>query len=127
MLVLAIDVGTSSVKAAVLDAEAARPIGPVTRSTYDLDSATPEASEVPAERLWAAVAQAAREATRRHSDVEAVGLSCMTPALVLLDKAHKPVAPVWTHLDRRARPVARQAWQAVGPEFLSTTGNRPLP
>jgi sugar (pentulose or hexulose) kinase len=51
----------------------------------------------------------------------------LTPALVLLDGADRPVAPVWTHLDRRARPAARQVWQAVGEEFLAATGNRPLP
>src|SRR5262249_25909090 len=59
--------------------------------------------------------------------LEGVGLSCLTPALVLLDKADQPLAPIWTHLDRRARPAARQTWAAVGPEFLATTGNRPLP
>src|SRR5262249_59118792 len=28
---------------------------------------------------------------------------------------------------RGARPPARQVWAEVGPEFLATTGNRPLP
>jgi sugar (pentulose or hexulose) kinase len=59
--------------------------------------------------------------------VAGVGLSVMTPALVLLDKQDKPLVPIWTHLDRRARPVAREVWAAAGPEFLATTGNRPLP
>ena len=127
MRVLALDVGTSSVKGAVLDVASAAPLGPIAHSAYALDHPTPEAAEVPGERLWAAVTAAAREATRSVPDVEAIGLSVMTPALVLLDDADRLLAPIWTHLDRRARPAARQVWAIVGEEFLATTGNRPLP
>jgi xylulokinase len=127
MQILAVDVGTSSVKAAVLDVDTAAPTGPVARVAYALDRPTRDAAEVPAERLWGAVAAAAREATRRIAPVEAVGLSTMTPGLVLLGKNDRPLGPIWTHLDRRARPAARQVWAAVGTEFLQTTGNRPLP
>jgi sugar (pentulose or hexulose) kinase len=127
MRILALDVGTSSVKAAVLEVETAAPLGSVAHVPYDLDHPTPEAAEVPAGRLWDAVAAAAREAVRGADGIEGIGLSCLTPALVLLDGADRPVAPIWTHLDRRARPAARQVWAAVGPEFLATTGNRPLP
>jgi xylulokinase len=127
MQILALDVGTSSVKAAVLDVAADRPVGDVAHAHYELDRPTPDAAELPAERLWAAVTSAARAATRATPHVEAVGLSCMTPVLALLDAKHKPIGNFWTHLDRRARGAARQVWQAVGPEFLQTTGNRPLP
>jgi xylulokinase len=127
MRVLALDVGTSSVKAAVLDVATAAPVSAVARIAYELDHPTPEAAEVPTDRLWQAVTAAAREATRTAPDVEAVGLSVMTPALVLLDGADRPLTPIWTHLDRRARPAARQTWAAVGEEFLATVGNRPLP
>jgi xylulokinase len=82
---------------------------------------------LPPERLWSAVASAAREAAGSGPPVEGVGFSCLTPALVLLDAADRPLAPIWTHLDRRARPAARQVWAEVGEEFLATTGNRPLP
>jgi xylulokinase len=125
--ILALDVGTSSVKAAVLDATTAAPVGPVARAAYPLDHPTPDAAEVPAERLWQAVTAAAREAVRGQEGIEAVGMACLTPALVLLDKADRPVTPIWTHLDRRSRPAARQVWAAVGEEFLATVGNRPLP
>jgi sugar (pentulose or hexulose) kinase len=117
MRILALDVGTSSVKAAVLEVEAAKPVGPVSRVTYELDHPVPEAAEVPAERLWQAVAAAARDATRGINGVEAVGMACLTPALVVLDATDEPVGPIWTHLDRRARSAARQVWAAVGEEF----------
>lgn len=127
MHILALDVGTSSVKAAVLDVATARPVGPVARTSYEIDTPTPDAAEIAPERLWGAVAETACAATRDGPDVEGVGLACLTPVLALLDRAHKPLGSFWTHLDRRARPIARQAWGAVGQEFLSTTGNRPLP
>jgi xylulokinase len=127
MHILALDVGTSSVKAAILDVATANPVSPVAKSAYALDHPTPEAAEVPAERLWGAVTAAAREATRGAEGVAGVGLSCLTPALVLLDERDRPLGPICTHLDRRARPAARQVWAAVGEEFLATVGNRPLP
>jgi xylulokinase len=128
MQILALDVGTSSVKAAVLDVVTATPVGPVARANYALDHPTADAAEVPAERLWSAVTAAAREATAvPRLRIEAIGLSCLTPALVLLDGADQPLTPIWTHFDRRARPAARQVWDDVGEEFLATVGNRPLP
>jgi sugar (pentulose or hexulose) kinase len=127
MQILALDVGTSSVKAAVLDVETANPVGSIARVGYELDHPTPEAAEVPPPRLWAAFTSAARQAMRGFDTVAAVGLSCMMPSLILLDAKDRPLAPIWTHLDRRARAAARQVWAGVGEEFLATTGNRPLP
>jgi sugar (pentulose or hexulose) kinase len=127
MHILALDVGTSSVKAAVLDVATANPVGPIARAAYALDHPTPEAAEVPAVRLWDAVTAAAREAARGKEGIAGVGMSCLTPALVLLGAGDRPLVPIWTHLDRRARAAARQVWAAVGDEFLATIGNRPLP
>src|SRR5687768_10625974 len=114
MNILALDVGTSSVKAAVLDVETARPVGPIGRAEYALDFSTPEAAEVQPERLWQSIASAARQATRGVPDVQGLGLAVLTPSLILLDKADKPLGPIWTHLDRRSRMVARHVWATVG-------------
>jgi xylulokinase len=127
MRILALDVGTSSVKAAVLDVATTQSLGPVAHVAYALDHPTPDSAEVPAERLWSAVASAARQAAQAEEGIEAVGMGVLTPALVLLDAADRPIRPIWTHLDRRARPAARQVWAAVGEEFLAEIGNRPLP
>jgi hypothetical protein len=48
MRILALDVGTSSVKAAILDVERAAPVGPNAHAAYELDHPTPDAAEVPA-------------------------------------------------------------------------------
>jgi xylulokinase len=127
MRILSLDVGSSSVKAAVLDVATARPVSRVAHVPYKLQLPTADAAEVQPDELWSAVTTAGREACRGFPEVAGVGLSVMTPALVLLDKADRPLGPIWTHLDRRSRPVARQVWAAVGPKFLATTGNRPLP
>jgi sugar (pentulose or hexulose) kinase len=127
MRILSLDVGTSSVKAAVLDVASSTPEGAVARVAYSLNHPTPEAAEVSPDRLWSSVTEAARQAARGWEGIAGVGLSCLTPGLVLLDAADRALGPIWTHLDRRARPTARHVWADVGPEFLATTGNRPLP
>ncbi len=127
MNLLALDVGSSSVKCAVLDQARAVPVGRIEHAAYETDHPEPDAAEVPPERIWQAVVSAARAAAAGRSDLAGIGLSCMTPALVLLDDADRPLGPAWTHLDRRSRPAARDVWQRAGPEFLAATGNRPLP
>jgi sugar (pentulose or hexulose) kinase len=127
MQILALDVGTSSVKAAVVDVAAGSALGPVVHVAHELRRPTADAAEIHADDLWSSVTKAAREACRDFPSVAGVGLSVLTPALVLLDKADKPLGSFWTHLDHRSRPAARQVWAAFGEEFLTTTGNRPLP
>jgi sugar (pentulose or hexulose) kinase len=127
MHVLALDVGTSSVRAAVLDAGCQTPVGPVARVAYDLYRPTPEAAEVPPPRLWEAFTAAARQAARGIDRIDGIGLCCMSPALVLLDAKDRPLAPVRTPRDRRARAAARQVWAAEGERYLNAVGSRPLP
>jgi xylulokinase len=127
MQILSLDVGTSSVKAAVLDVATGQAISRIAHVHYDLRHPSADAAEVAAEQLWSALTTAARQASLGFPAVAGVGLSVLTPALVLLDKTDQPLGPIWTHLDHRSRPAARQVWAAVGDEFLATTGNRPLP
>lgn len=126
MHILGLDVGTSSVKAAVLDVETARAVGPIARASYPLDQPTPDTATIDPERLWSAVIQAGRQAAESRR-VDGIGFSCLSPALVLLDAKDRPLTPIITHLDRRSRPEAQRAWAEVGQEFLATVGNKPLP
>src|SRR5262249_29661007 len=127
MRILALDVGTSSVKAAILDAVTALPMGPVAHVAYPLDHPTPDAAEVAPEHLWSAGPRAAGRATAGAAGLEGAASPCRPPPLVLLDQADRPLPPIGPPPDRRARPAARRVWAEAGEEFLHTTGNRPLP
>ena len=129
MHILSLDVGTSAVKAAVIDCDSARPVAPPVRIRYEIDHPTQDAAEIPPERLRSAVWQAAGTAVAAapHFTVAGVGFSCLMPALVLLDSHNRPLSPIWIHLDRRSRAKARLIQAECGEEFLNTCGNRPLP
>lgn len=126
MHILALDVGTSSVKAAVLDVASDQPLGAITRVTYPLDQPTPDTATISTERLWNAVVEATRQVVT-GANIEGIGLSCLSPALVLLGEKDEPLLPIITHLDRRSRPAARHVWADTGQEFLASTGSKPLP
>jgi xylulokinase len=98
----------------------------VARVAYSLDQSTPDEATIALDALAHAIETAARQATERL-DVAGIGVSCLTPGLVLLDAKQRPVLPVLTHLDRQARPTARNIWQECGTEFLASIGNKPLP
>jgi len=134
MNLLAIEVETSHVRAAVLDSDSAEPIGGISVANLALEAPTSDAAQISAANLWEAVSGAARHAVqlagvagRAGVDVGAVGLSSFMPGLVLLGKDDRPLGPIWTHQDRRSRPAARQVWAHVGEELLASAGNRPLP
>src|SRR5579859_1282899 len=127
MHVLALDVGSTFVQAAVLDIETAKAFGTPARVDFTVDRPGPEAAEVPWERLWQALTQAARAAARHAPEVEAVGMAVLTPALVLVDQSDRPCRPIWIPSDRRARPAARQVDAVIGKELLASTGQRPIP
>ncbi len=134
MNILALEVGTSTIQAAVLDQATGQPIGGIARTSVAVDVPSPDAAEIPALRLWDAVAATARQAVqqagvagRSGADIAAIGMSTFMPGLVLLGKDDQPLGPIWTHLDRRARPAARQVWAHVGEDIFASAGNRPLP
>ncbi len=128
MIVLGIDVGTSSVKAALVDlANECAALASAT-ATYLIDRPEADAAEVRAEELLAAISKAVTGAVAgRGDEVAGMGLSCLTPALCLLDASDQPLEPFPIHLDRRARAVARVVLDEVGQEFLDTVGTKPLP
>ena len=126
MNILALDVGTSSVKAAVLEQSAGLPLGQVVQQAYPLEQPEPDAAVIAPEKLRSAVFAAGRAAARGLR-VEGIGLSCLSPGLILLGRKDQPLTPIITHLDRRARAEARHFDAEIGPEFLRENGNRPLP
>lgn len=126
MHILAIDIGTSSVKAAVLEQATGLPVGPIAKTAYPLLHSEPDMVAIDPEDLWQAISTAVLQAVQGQ-EVEGIGISCLTPCLVLLDQREQPLIPFVTHLDRRARATAKSLDSRFGTEFLRETGNRPLP
>lgn len=126
MNILAIDIGTSSVKAAVLEQATGKPVGTVVKVAYALLQPDAETAVIDPRELWTAICSALTQASQGHQ-VDGIGISCLTPCLVLLDRNDQPLFPLVTHLDRRARPTAKALDTRYGTEFLRETGNRPPP
>lgn len=130
MNLLGIDVGSSSVKAAILrDGEPQR--GRVVRAFFKTDHRG-EHVEVPAERVLSAVAAAVRElgvgAGPAGRTVDAIGLTVMSPAWCAMDARGRALTPLVTHQDRRSVAIAAEIEARVGrARHLKLAGNRPFP
>ena len=125
MTLLGLDIGSSSVKAGLLrdgllTGDPAREAFP---TRYDGAKA-----EVDAAAIFAAVHKVIADLGPDAKTVDAVALSVMCPAFVLIDTAGKPLTPIVTHQDRRSVEQAVRIEQTVGKgRHLQLAGNRPTP
>lgn len=114
-MLLAIDIGSSSVKAAMLEGVAA----------FKTDHAADRA-EVPVERIDHAIRQAVGRLDL--SQASAVALTGMGPAWLAMDERGEALTNAITHQDRRSLQQARRIESVVGRErHLHLAGNRPTP
>ncbi|MEM7807888.1 MAG: FGGY family carbohydrate kinase [Planctomycetota bacterium] len=121
---LAIDVGSSSVKAALLDG---------TDLASDVASAPFETDhdginvEVPAERIDEAIRKAVGQLDL--STAERVGLTTMAPAWLAMDEDGRAITPIVTHQDRRGGMTQQLIDSTTGRKvtFRQLTGNVPTP
>ena len=123
--ILAIDVGTQSLKACIIDTELSVlerqqiPYSPQVASGYRV--------EMDAEILWSALIQACRK-LKEKGCVKAVAFSTLCPSLLPMDAEGRPLHPIILHLDRRSHRQAQWALQRVGEDkFLNIAGNLPVP
>jgi xylulokinase len=123
--VLALDVGSSSVKAAVWRSGLVA-AGPV-RTRYPTRYAGVRVEIDPAE-LLRAVHEAAAALGDEVRGVDVVSLTTLGPAFVALDAAGEPLTPLVTHADRRSVAEAQELERRVGrARHLRLAGNRPYP
>lgn len=125
MKLLAIDIGSSSVKAAILTgAGAPRSIATqafVTR--YDGKHA-----EVDEQQILKALAGAIQQLGDHATRVDAIAPTTMAPSWVAMDKRGRAITPIVTHQDRRAIHEANRIEKTISAKrHLSITGNRPFP
>lgn len=123
--VLAIDVGTQSLRACILDAT----LRVIERQqiNYAPHVKAKDRVEIDAEVLWNALIQTCRRLQQKRT-VQSIALSTLCPSLVALDGRGNPLHPMILHLDRRSHRQAQWALRRVGEDrFLQIAGNLPVP
>ncbi len=121
---LGLDLGTTNVKAVVVDAGGAvlaRGSAPV--GIYHVGEGGVEQD---VEEIWSAALAAIEEAARPCDlgGVWAVGVSAQGGALQIVDGRYRPVGPVVSWLDDRGKPFNREIGERLGPDwFAAHTGH----
>jgi xylulokinase len=127
-LLLGIDVGTSSVKAVLLDLRGN--LCAVCQAEYPLHHIRPAWVEQDPEDWWRGTCQAIREALAKvpHGAERVLGLavSSQAPTLLPLDASGRPLRPAMIWMDRRAEAESARLTELLGAdEIHRITGNRP--
>ena len=128
MITLGIDIGTSSVKSALLG-EDDRVIASVSRPLA-VSRPQPGFSEQDPEHWWQAVCEGLDELQSRHgkdlAQVQAIGLSGQMHGATLLDASGEVLRPCILWNDSRSAPQCEQLTHAW-PQLHSVTGNLAMP
>jgi sugar (pentulose or hexulose) kinase len=123
--ILAIDAGTQSLRACVMDPEMS--IIERQQVHYQPQVVSRDKVEIDAEILWGALVQACSKLKCRDR-ISVVTFSTLCPSLVPMNADGLPLRPIILHLDRRSYRQAQWALDKVGEDaFLSIAGNLPIP
>ncbi len=129
---LGIDVGSSSVKASLLDAQTGRCAGSAfyPKTEQKINSPQPGFAEQDPQCWYDCAKDAVRDAMRESGaqpeDVKAVGIAYQMHGLVCVDKRQNVLRPAIIWCDSRAVPYGQSAFEAIGAEkCLSHLMNSP--
>ena len=134
MFLLGIDIGSSFIKASIIDGLTGSCRGAVSspKSEMTIHSARPGWAEQNPED-WSANTVAAIRAVcalskASASDIKAIGISYQMHGLVLLDKNNQPIRPSIIWCDSRAVELGKKAYQDIGEKscldaMLNSPGN----
>ena len=122
MLLLGYDIGSSSIKASLLDAADGRLLASATSPATELPIDTPQsgwAEQHP--QLWwdhlkAATAQIRADSPVSLADARTIGISYQMHGLVLVDKDFNVLRPAIIWCDSRAVQIGNQASEDIGPD-----------
>lgn len=123
--ILAVDVGTQSLKVGVLD----QSLTVLERQAVSVATSVKHGDwvEMDAEELWAALVTACNGLKMKDRVVGMV-FSTLCPSLVPISAEGKPLYSIILHQDRRSGEQARWALEQVGEEtFMEINGNLPVP
>ena len=123
MRVIALDIGSSSVKAAVLNNGKA--VGRCAKVNFPTEYAGVRA-EVRPQEILSAVSKALSQLNASTADV--LALCTMAPSWIAMDGKGKCLTNIITHQDRRSIEEAHELENRVGKDrHLQLAGNRPFP
>ena len=135
-LLLGYDVGTSSVKASLVDAQTGQTVASAQYPDAEAPIMAKQAgwAEQEPEMWWDELAQATKRVASKAAavaslkDVKAIGISYQMHGLVCVDKEGKPLRPAIIWCDGRAVPYGNAAFNAIGGEkclthLLNSPGN----
>ncbi len=127
-LLLGIDVGTSAVKAALVDPSGK--LHATGHAEYPLHHIRPAWVEQDPEDWWRGACSAIREALGKVPQgaerVMGLAVSCQAPALLALDRSGNPLRPATIWMDRRGEAEISGLAEKLGAdEIYRVTGNRP--
>jgi xylulokinase len=122
MYLLGLDIGSSSVKASLLDPASGKVAGSAffPKQEMPIRAVKPGWAEQDPGQWWdagkQAIAGAMQQARASASDVKAIGIAYQMHGLVCLDKHGKPLRPSIIWCDSRAVSIGEAALQALGNE-----------
>lgn len=131
---LGYDIGSSSVKATLLEAGSGRAVASATSPADEMPilAVRPGWAEQDPELWWkhvrAATAAIRARRPRELGDVRAIGISYQMHGLVIVDKSGRPLRPSIIWCDSRAVGIGNRAWQEIGKKkcltrLLNSPGN----
>lgn len=131
---LGYDIGSSSVKAALLDAESGKPLASAfsPASEMRIDSPFPGFAEQDPERWWQELVLATKLLYQiirfDKNEIGAIGISYQMHGLVCIDKNNRPLRPAIIWCDSRAVDYGSKAFEDLGESyclehFLNSPGN----
>lgn len=134
MYLIGYDIGSSSIKAALLDAATGQCLAAATGSAEELVMNVPRSgwAEQDPEMWWQEVIKATHALQKQHpfdaSKVNAIGIAYQMHGLVCVDKDHKVLRPSIIWCDSRAVKTGDDAALALGdaytlPHLLNSPGN----
>ncbi len=122
-LILGLDLGTSSIKALLLDVRGV--VISVGRSAYPIDNPRPGWAEQDPETWWNATRKAVSQATARYNpaDIVGIGISGQMHGMVLVKRDGKPVYPAVIWADRRSEGLIAEFRARLSPDELEQLAN----
>ncbi len=133
-LLLGYDVGSSSIKATLLDAQTGRVVGSATSPERELEIIAKKSgwAEQHPQTWWENVIAATQKIKAKTdfaaSDVKAIGISYQMHGLVIIDRKQKVLRPAIIWCDSRAVEIGRKALKGIGERkclshLLNSPGN----